>query len=299
LFYCAGIEKKLMKYRSYEPVFIIGAARSGTKMLRDLIAMHPMMDRVPYDINFIWRLGNESIPHDELVVENITPQISRMIQDKLGKFHQGRRFLIEKTVSNCLRVPFVDTIFPDAKYIFLIRNGYDVVESVYRQWISPPDWKYLMVKARSFPFIDAPGYALNYVLNMMKKPRSGGHKTWGPRYQGIDEDVATKDLLEVCAIQWSRSVEKAFLWLEKIATSRRMVIKYEDFVNRPQQYLVGIADFLSIDSAPCLDSTLLDCVNTTNIGKGRHQLTQAQQALLLPYIQHTTNTIGTQWVEVP
>jgi hypothetical protein len=269
---------------SYQSIFLIGAARSGTKMLRDVIAWHPDVDRVPYDINFIWRLGNETIPDDELEPENLTPRISSRIQNKLVKFHQGNGFLIEKTVSNCLRIPFVDAIFPDAKYIFLVRDGCDVVESVYRQWIAPPDWSYLLEKARSFPFMDAPGYALKYLLNLMQKRNSHIHKTWGPRYQGIDDDVVSKDLFEVCAIQWSRCVEKAYSSLKKIESSRTIVIRYEDFVSQPIQWLEAISAFLGIDVLPYLGSSLISRVSSGNIGKGENQLTEHQQQVLMPYM---------------
>ena len=40
-------------------VIIIGAARSGTKYLRDVLATAPNAARVPYDINYIWRYGSE------------------------------------------------------------------------------------------------------------------------------------------------------------------------------------------------------------------------------------------------
>ena len=56
---------------SPRPVFIIGAARSGTKFLRDLGAASPHVDVIPFDINFLWRLGNESAPDCELKVDDL------------------------------------------------------------------------------------------------------------------------------------------------------------------------------------------------------------------------------------
>jgi hypothetical protein len=166
------------------------------------------------------------------------------------------------------------------------------VESVYRQWIAPPDWRYLMEKARCFPFVDAPGYALKYMLNLLKRPNSHFHKTWGPRYQGIDEDVATKDLFEVCAIQWSRSVEKAYAALEKIESSRKLLIRYEDFVGQPEEHLVAIANFLAVDPAPYQDRIVLSRVSPDNVGKGRNQLTNIQQKVVMPHIDQMLTQFG-------
>jgi hypothetical protein len=225
-------------------------------------------------------------------VEHLTPDIMHRIQRKIAGFHRGRKLLIEKTVSNCLRVPLLDAIFPNAKYIFLLRNGCDVVESSYRQWIAPPDWDYIMTKARSFPLIDAPGYALKYVMNMMKIHNPGVHKTWGPRYRGIDEDMATKDLLQVCAIQWARCIEQAYLSLEKVESSRKIMIRYEDFVKQPLRHLTDIAAFLDIDASAYRNDSLLSVVSSENIGKGWHRLTDHQQKMLLPFIRKEMMKLG-------
>ncbi|MDH5508429.1 MAG: sulfotransferase, partial [Anaerolineae bacterium] len=150
---------------SCQPVFLIGAARSGTKLLRDIVSQHPDVEKIPYDINYIWRFGNEKLSHDELTPSLLTPQIIKRIRQQFETYHAGRSILIEKTVSNCLRIPFVAAVFPQAKFIHLIRHGEDVVESAYRQWIAPPDWNYIFEKARTFPLLETPGYALRYIIN--------------------------------------------------------------------------------------------------------------------------------------
>jgi hypothetical protein len=279
---------------NYQPVFVIGAARSGTKLLRDVIASHPAVDSVPYDINFIWRLGNETVPHDELTPEDVTPTVARRIRSRLGSYHRGAPLLIEKTVSNCLRVPFVDAIFPGAKYLFLFRDGYDVVESAYRQWVAPPDWKYILGKASSFPIVDAPRYALKYAASLARKvgPVVRRKGTWGPRYKEIDQDVAARDLIEVCAIQWSRSTEKAYASLQVLDKSRAMKVNYEDFVNRPKPHLIEIAGFLGVDPEAYLKGDVLDRISTNNIGKGWSQLSPAQRAIVTQLIQCQQDRLG-------
>ena len=192
----------------YQVLILIGAARSGTKLFRDLVAGHPDVNRVPYDVNYIWRLGNERLGHDELTPELLTPQIQGRIRRGFERYHAGAPCLIEKTVSNCLRVAYVLIVFPEARFIHLVRDGVDVVESVYRQWLAPPDWRYILNKVRTYPLAQAPGYALAYAAGVLQhalRPGQNGTSTWGPRYDGIDRDVAHKQLLEVCAIQWVRS----------------------------------------------------------------------------------------------
>ena len=235
----------------FQPIILIGAARSGTKLIRDVIATHPDVDKVPYDINYVWRLGNEAVPHDELSVDWLTPGIRQRILSKFASFSTHLPFLIEKTVSNCLRVSYVQAIFPEARFIHLVRNGYDVVESVYRQWSARPDWWYLLGKAKTFPFTDACGYAFSYARDMCLKfivPNQRQRGIWGPRYAGVEMDVASKDLLEVCAIQWARCVNLALKDLSSLPIEKILTIRYEDFVTHPRLHLAIIAKFIGLDS---------------------------------------------------
>lgn len=283
-----------MRYR-YQPLILIGAARSGTKLVRDLIAAHPAVDRVPYDINYIWRLGNEHLPHDELSPELLTPQIRQRILRGFTRYSSWAPFLIEKTVSNCLRVAYVHAVFPEARFIHLVRDGRDVIESVYRQWIAPPDWRYILEKAKSFPLTEAFGYALYYARYTCRKlvtPDKKKSGTWGPRYAGIDEDLASKDLLEVCAIQWARSVERALSDLSSLPIEQVLSIRYEDFVRNPCSYLEMIAQFAGIAPVPYLEKVNVEIVSQQNIGKGSRNLSPEQMALVLPRIHNALSLLN-------
>lgn len=280
----------------YQPLILIGAARSGTKLVRDLIGVYPSVDRVPYDINYIWRLGNQSVPHDELSVELLTPQVRQRILQRIESFRSDAPFLVEKTVGNCLRVPYVHAVFPKARFIHLVRDGLDVVESAYRQWSASPDWRNLIAKANSFPLTEAFGYALSYSRSFFLKlviPKRKKSGTWaGPLYDGIDDDLASKDLLEVCAIQWARCVEKASSDLRSLPTEQVLIISYEDFVRTPTSSLELIAQFAGIDPAPYSEMVKEETVFQQNVGKGFRNLNAEQIALVLPHIQNALSLLN-------
>lgn len=278
-----------MTESSYRPLILVGAARSGTKLVRDLVAEHPAVDKVPYDINFVWRLGNEEASDDELATISLTSGIRERIAEQFGSYHSHGTSLIEKTVSNCLRVPYVDAVFPNAKFIHLIRNGWDVAESAHRQWTTPPDWGYILRKARSFPLRDAPGYALTYVWNALRKFLSadrGEISTWGPRYKGIDGDVSRHGVLETCAIQWAHCAEKASRDLSALPDDRVITIRYEEFVHDPLSHLKAIAEFAGFSGVAYSDLDL-SSVSQDNIGKGRRNLTAEQMERIWPHIERT------------
>ena len=217
-------------------VIIIGAARSGTKYLRDVLATAPNAARVPYDINYIWRYGSESHPDDALPASLVTDRKSRFIRTQVHRLAgiepPASTVILEKTVGSTLRIPFVDAVFPEAKFIHLVRDGRAVTESAMRQWQEPMNWRRLFEKVRGLPLQNL-GYACWFATNFAKGLLSGrgGGRIWGPRYPGIDQDVAQGlDLVEICAKQWHNSVAAAREDLQSIPAERQITIRYDALV---------------------------------------------------------------------
>lgn len=251
-------------------VFLIGAARSGTKLLRSLIARHPAINAVPYDINYVWRLGNEDLPHDELSPDSLTDRAASRIREYIGGHRAPHGGVIEKTVSNALRVSFVDAVFPDALYVHLIRDGRDVIASAYEQWLKAPDWRYVGQKALQFPLLQAPGYALRYAAGLLRGRTSAATtpRVWGPRYRGIEEDLAAGSLLRVCALQWINSVQRARSAFETLTTPRVLTVRYEQLIHDPPRELIRVADHIGMDPAPYA-ANFPDNVDPTCAGRYR------------------------------
>lgn len=277
-----------------QPIILIGAARSGTKLLRDLIATHPAVSSVPYDINYIWRLGNEELPHDELPVTCLTPGLQTRLRRKVAHAAGGKTpYFVEKTVGNCLRVPFVYAVFPEARIVHLVRDGFDVVESVYRQWLAPPDWSYVIRKALSYPLLDAFGYARGYAVGLLWKvlrPQARRQQVWGPHYDGIDQDVVRRTLMEVCAIQWARCITLATVALVRLPPDQALTVRYEHFVRDPLAHLEQIAAFAGFDPRP-YRSIDLSMVTPAHIGNGIRRLNAIQYSQVEPHIAQATRLL--------
>ena len=240
------------------PVILIGAARSGTKFLRDTLAAADDVCAVPYDINYVWRHGNEAYQSDVIPGDSCSESTRRYITNTVHKLAckgdagAGCKIILEKTVSNCLRVDYVNAVFPDALFIHLVRDGRDVIESSFRMWQKPSNPAYIFHKLKYFPLSDI-RYAF-WIFKELFKSALGEPRIWGPRYNGIRSDLKSMRLLEVCARQWTECVDSAMQSFDNIPDKRVLTIRYEDLVAdercvRSACEFIGLDDCSSVISA--------------------------------------------------
>ncbi len=264
-----------------QPVVIIGAGRSGTNMLRDVLTRLQGVDTWPCDeINYIWRHGNRYYDTDEFSSEQATQSVSSFIRARFSSivrkqgllsFPEGERFIIEKTCANSLRVPFVDSVLPEAKYIFLVRDGRDVISSARKRWQAPLNIPYLLSKAKYVPKSDLFYYASRYLLNRLSKTANTDKAlaVWGPKFEGMKAMSGQESLEYVCASQWVRCVESSQLAFDTMDESKVISIRYEEFVAKPVAVLESIARFVGLPHGE--DDLTLACkdVQTGSVGKGQ------------------------------
>jgi len=262
-----------------QPVIIVGAGRSGTNMLRDVLVKLNGMETWPCDeINYIWRHGNKYLATDEFEATNATPTVVSYIRSEfqsmvrktgLLKIPFERRFLIEKTCANSLRVSFVDKVVPEAKYIFIVRDGRDVVVSANKRWTAPLDVAYIFAKARFVPKTDLFYYAFKYFKNRISKilDKKSTLAFWGPRFQGMDKLLENHGADVVSSHQWVRCVERSSAAFSTMSDERYVCIKYEDMVNSPGSTLKLILEFLDVEFDSTEIADACTSVNTNSVGK--------------------------------
>jgi len=235
----------------YDAVVVIGAARSGTRFLRSLIGSVPDFATVPFDSNHIWRIGNEHAVDDQLDAASLTPRRVNIIRRTLWRLAEGgagARVLVEKTVSNALRLPYVASVFPRARVVHIVRDGRDAIESTYRMWMAPPDREGLARKLRSLPLRSVP-YAAWYARNLLLgRLRGRGVNLWGVRYPGIASDLEHEPVQTVCARQWLSCVHAVEHAKREMPALRFLEVRYEDLIADAGQ-LERIAAFLNLDAS--------------------------------------------------
>ncbi|MGB0953139.1 MAG: sulfotransferase family protein [Planctomycetota bacterium] len=267
----------------YRPVVILGAGRSGTNMLRDVLCSLPGFGTWPCDeINYLWRHGNKRIEHDEFGPEHARPEIQRFLDRAFQACakREACTTVVEKTCANTLRAGFVATALPEhARFLHIVRDGEDVVASAGKRWTATLDIPYLMKKARFVPKTDLPYYALRYFGARLHRlfDKEGKVSFWGPRYVGMEEDLLNRNLAEVCALQWKRCVEKCMADLDQYAADRTLHLRYEDFVAAPAQELARIGHFLQEDWSEEDCQAAVRKVSGGSVGKGARDLNAEQR----------------------
>ena len=278
-------------------VIIIGAPRSGTNMLRDVLTSVEGVATWPCDeINYMWRHGNKSQPSDEFSVDKARAEVRKYIRRQFGGVAQKylAHTVVEKTCANSLRVSFVNGVFPNSKYIFLYRDGRDAILSTMKRWTASLDIPYLLKKAKFVPFSDVPYYASLYFVNRVKKLLSHEKKlaSWGPRFEGIDEMVRSKSLLEVCAVQWARCVEKSLDDFDNIDPIRIHTVKYEDFVCKPKLQMKALIDFLDITLPDVEIKNLIHGVSPKSVGNWKRGFSTKDLEIINPLIKKPMRRLG-------
>ncbi|EON22759.1 hypothetical protein CF8_3350 [Nocardioides sp. CF8] len=279
-------------------VVIVGAPRSGTNMLRDVLTALPGYATWPCDeINLTWRHGNRAFPSDELRAEQATPEVVGYLRREFEKARHryAAQSIVEKTCANSLRVEFVHEVKPDARYVFITRDGLDATASAMARWNAPLDVRYTAAKTKFVPPSDLPYYGARFVANQLKKRRATAAPGqtvgwWGPKTEGWQELARTRPLDEVCLLQWQRCVEVSQRGLAAMSSSQVFHVSYEDFVREPEAGLRDLLDFLGQPEK--FDAKAVASVSASSIGKGRAKLGAESSARLGALASETLRSLG-------
>lgn len=233
------------------PICIIGAARSGTTLLAEILERHP---DVAYWVEpkYVWRYRDPRASDDVRRRSDATPAVTRYIRGRFARFaaERGKPRFMEKTPSNCYRIPFVDAVLPDARYVHILRDGRDVTRSAIRKWTSPPDPSALKRRLTSFevPLRDLPFYGVDALRDMLGRQVLPERAfVWGPQFPGIRAVRDEQGPEVACALQWRTSVEAALEGLAEVPPERQTTLRFEDLVSDPEAHVKSLLDFLQLD----------------------------------------------------
>ena len=121
--------------KNMEIIFIVGAGRSGTNLVSGILSADPRFFNL-HENRYIWNYGQHDLSTDFRPPSAASDRVVRYLHRHFARRAAGLKvdFLIDKTPGNALRLPFVKTVFPNAKVINIIRDGRANVVSRIMLW---------------------------------------------------------------------------------------------------------------------------------------------------------------------
>ena len=214
---------------TFSPVFIIGCGRSGTTILGNTLSNHP---KIKY-LNERRDLWHRAYPEFDIWNENTqNPKLYADKKDAISKKNNLLRhlffreqvlgnsiILLEKLPINNFRLEFLNASFPDAKYIYLTRNGLEVSKSIEKR-IQKRNWfggeKYELLKKYSSD------------NNILFKTKINSDKEKG-------------------MWEWKLSIEESNRFFRKENKGNFIHLSYQDFIDSPSKKIKDILDFFKLD----------------------------------------------------
>lgn len=243
-----------------QPIIILGAARSGTTLIGSIFKEHP---DVAYweEPNFIWKYKTAFLGHDMIPSKFATSKRKEYIEYNFDKFlkNSNKSVFVEKTPANTYRIGYVHKIFPDAKFIHIIRDGREVALSARKKWLMQGDGnakkipsqdksKLRDLKIRIRKLFELNKYDILFytpmiIDSLLVDMKLKKYSFWGPRYPGMREFKKNYSLIETTAMQWKYSVDNVLSYKRNIKEENFLEFKYEDFIKNPLEHTKKLFKF--------------------------------------------------------
>ena len=221
--------------------FIIGCGRSGTTILGNILSQHSQISYFfePYhlwanidmqtDVLNLYHSGDASL----LMNASNVSKASRKRFNQLfqPKFHN--QLVLEKTPLNALRLGYLNTIAPKAKFIHLVRDGVDVSHSIARLAIT-----------NRYQITGKPNLNQWWGVN---------HSKWNALVRdGVkagyysDEISSLQTETSKGAYEWLVTLNEVNRWKSALK-ERFLELSYETLITNPESTLKQLFQFLEIN----------------------------------------------------
>ena len=164
-----------------------------------------------------------------------------------GRDANARNCLLLKSSSNCYRIEFMKSLFPNARFsfIYLNRNPAGAINGLMDGWLSNG---FYSQSVKSLAALNIAGY-------------SSPQKPWSQQWWNFDSPPGWKDYIgrpleDVCAFQWRSANEHVLEGIDSGAIDHHIVIRYEDLLTEEslKRELVRAFAFARLPSGPVLDN---------------------------------------------
>jgi hypothetical protein len=210
---------------------VLGCPRSGTTLLLDALLRSDELRSVQREGHILWdefhhprMRGWDS---DALGAAEVTERERAYVYTAVRLWTRSARFL-DKTPENCLRVPYLDALFPDATFVFLRRRAADTVSSLMEGWRARPRFVKYRLPVELTGLGELNGNAWSFVLV--------------PGWR----DLRAAPLEEICARQYVACNDAVLEARAGMDRARWVDVGYEDLLRAPIAELERVYETLGL-----------------------------------------------------
>lgn len=242
-----------------DPVFVVGCSRSGTTLTYETLAAAPQFLKFGWEIpqfrDGLYGPLNNGWMSQAAGAEHARPEHRHAA---FRYFYQrlGAGWVLDKTCINVMRIPYLHALFPQAKFVYIQRDGRDNVSSMMDGWrMGRTDGRFELSQFFG-PFPEE--VAIN----------GGEFREWcfflPPGWQAYNR----ASLEEVCAFQWLSANRLALDAKKSIPPEQWIQLRYEDVFERPVEMFREAFERLGV---PFTDDIRARCANLqpTSVVRGR------------------------------
>lgn len=282
-----AIAQSLPQLKKVEkPIFIIGTGRSGTTILGVVLSLHKQVGFLN-EPKALWHtiyskedlIGSYGQPDARyrLETDDATDLVTYTAHRLFGAYLAtvGSSRLVDKYPELIFRVPFVRQIFPDAKFIFLVRNGWDTCLSI-------------------------DGWSKRLGTNI----KDDTHDWWGinnRKWHLLIEQIAAKNIalqsniatikgysnhIDMATVEWILTMQEGLKLMEQFPECVYL-LKYEELVARHKNVLKKLLDFCELSH----DDKVFDYASKTLTSRQNNRVF-ALPAEITPLFEQTMTALG-------
>ena len=246
-----------------KPIFIVGTGRCGSTAFHRIMGVHPQVmwlsgfaEKFPTHPEWnrwaVTAAGNRLIrkvfgkrlkpnenygfwyahaygfaePGRDLVAADVTPRVRRQLHSVFERMLTQQRSRVLIKLTGWSRIGFLNEVFPDAKFIHIVRDGRAVSSSYlhinewqWRGWYGPHSWRYGPLSPEDQAAWEASG----------------------------------RSFIALAGIQWrlhTRAIETARAGVD---LERFLQVRYEDYCADPWATCRRVLDFAELSSTPAFE----------------------------------------------
>lgn len=266
------------------PVLVLGSPRSGTTLLLRALLRSAELRSVQGEGHILWdefhHPRDRGWDSDALAAADVSERERRYVYRAIALVVRGKRF-VDKTPESCLRIGYLDALFPDATFVFLRRRAADTVSSLMEGWRARP----------------------RFVKYRLPEPLTGLGELSGDRWSFVLvpgwRDLRHATLEEICARQYVACNEAVLEARAGFDPSRWLDVAYEDLVRAPVAELGRLFDGLGLElggeaerfAASIAGHVAPTALTAPEAGKWRAQ-NREQVERILPLVAETERRLG-------